>query len=352
MHSHNREPFVIGVDSGGTHTRVGCFSLDGSPLSTFTGRGGSPFHNRNAAENVAQAVRECLLLADLDAANAVGLAAGIAEIKSSPLDDSVNRWAAEFFKEIPASCPRSLVNDAVIAHRGALLGKAGVIVIAGTGSTALAITPDGREVENGWFEHYAGAARHLAFDAVQMVLIGAAREDDAGFVSDVLAYWGASDVDELRAIILGLRRTERTEIMPRYGRLAPTITAAAETSPLADRALRELARKTARSVQLLAPVVGDDPVQVALEGAVATHPSFRSRFADALAEEPSAVPVAIVPAALSPLHGAALLAYELAGIGWNDDLLAHLRRADLTDGSRGIDHRTAAVASISTSWSS
>lgn len=324
MQPHTRESFVIAVDSGGTHTRVGCFALDGSLLSTVTGRGGSPFHNKDAAGNVARAVHECLRLGDLQAADAVGLAAGIAEIKAGPLDDSVNRWAHEFFREIPPSCKRALVNDAVIAHRGALLGKPGVIVIAGTGSTALAITPDGREVGNGWFEQYAGAARHLAFDAVQLILVGAAGEDDAPFVSEVLTYWGARDVPELRAIILGLRGTERTETMPRYGRLAPTITAAADTSPLADRALRELARKTARSVHLLAPLAGDVPVPVALEGAVATHPSFRERLADALAAESGAVPVEIVRAALGPLQGAAMLAYEVAGISWSDNVVSRL----------------------------
>lgn len=325
MGSREEEPFVIAVDSGGTHTRVGCFGLDGTLLSTVSGRGGSPRHNKDAAANVTDAVNACLQSGSLDPAGAVGVAAGIAEIQAGrSLDDETNSWAAAYFSGLPPGCPRILVNDAVIAHHGALLGRPGVIVVAGTGSMILARTRDGSEVESGWFEHYAGAARHLVFDAMQLILLGADQAADGELVARVLAYWGASDVPELREIVLGLQGVERTEVTRRYGRLAPTITALADTSPLADRVLRELARKTARGVHVLAPMVCDAPVPVALAGAVATNSAFQTRLAEALADEPGAVATTIVAPALDPLGGAALLAYDAAAIPWTDAVLARL----------------------------
>lgn len=325
MGSREKEPFVIAVDSGGTHTRVGCFGLDGTLLSAISGRGGSPRHNKDAADNVADAVDACLQSGSLDPAGAVGLAAGIAEIQTGrSLDDETNAWAAAYFSALPRSCPRVLVNDAVTAHHGALLGRSGVIVVAGTGSMILARTRDGSHVESGWFEHYAGAARHLVFDAMQLILLGADQPADGELVAQALAYWGAADVPELREVILRLQGVERTEVMRRYGRLASTITALADSSPLADRVLRELARKTARGIHVLAPMIGDAPVPVALAGAVATHPEFQTRLADALADETGAVPTTIVPPALDPLRGAALLAYDAAAIPWTDAVLARL----------------------------
>ncbi len=326
MERHAGRPFIIAVDAGGTHTRVACFGLDGCLIATASGAGGSPFHNADAANAVADTVTACLRSGDLDATDAASLAAGMAEIRPGRGgDDETNAWAATYFSALPASCPRVIVNDAVAAHRGALLGRAGIIVVAGTGSMILAITDDGREVDSGRFEHYAGAARHLVNDAMQLILLGADRPADAELVAAVLAYWDAADVDALRTVVLGLERRDRREVMQRYGRLAPAITAAADTSPLADRVLRDLARKTARGVHVLSPLVSETQTPVALAGALATHPAFRNRLADALRDEPGAVQATIAAPSLDPLRGAALLACRAAGIPWSDELRERLR---------------------------
>ncbi|MFT4136202.1 hypothetical protein [Microbacterium sp.] len=96
------------------------------------------------------------------------------------------------------------------------------------------------------------------------------------------------------------------------------ITAAADTSPLADRTVRFLAEKTARGVRLLSALIGERPAPVALAGAVATDPAFRRRLAAALRADGDEAPATIVAPALDPLRGAALLAFEAAGIPWND----------------------------------
>ncbi|MEO7122261.1 MAG: BadF/BadG/BcrA/BcrD ATPase family protein [Lacisediminihabitans sp.] len=317
--------YVVAVDSGGTHTRVGCFDLDGSLLSSVSGRGGSPFHNRDAEENVKSAVRQCLVEGGLDPADAVAVGAGLAEIRvlRPNEDDAANAWAEGFFSTLPSRCPRVIVNDAVTAHRGALLGRPGVIVVGGTGSMILAVTGDGAVIESGRFEHYAGGARHLAFEAMQLIFTGVAEPDDADFVANVLEYWGAGTVSELRGIVLELAALEDIQIRRRYGLLAPLITAWANTSPLADRVLNVLVEKTVRGVLLLAPLLGDVEVSVATAGALATDSAFRSRLSRALAEQAERR-VAVAPTALDPLRGAALLACEAAGIVLDDEVIRRL----------------------------
>ncbi|MGA0567729.1 BadF/BadG/BcrA/BcrD ATPase family protein [Rathayibacter sp. KR2-224] len=324
-------PFIIAADAGGTHTRVACFGLDGALLGFARGKGGSPFHNADAAGNVAETTVRALNDAGLDAADAICLVSGLAGISrpGSNQGDGNNDWADEFFGVPSLDCERIILNDAVVAHRGALLGRPGVMVVAGTGSMIIAMNEDGAEVESGQFEHYAGAARHLAFEAVQQILVGADGPADRDFVDAVLDYWSAPDVPGLRRTLLGLGSTEPMEVRHRYGRLAPEVTAAADTSPLADRALRHLAEKTARGIQLLAPLVGQSPVSVATTGGLATTPAFTSRLNDALRESPL-IPTMLVPAELDALRGAALIAYQHAGSDIRDQkLIARLRQSQV-----------------------
>ena len=109
---------------------------------------------------------------DLEPADAVGMAAGMAAIHrvGSDRGSGVNDWAERYLSLPSLTCPRTIVNDAVTAHRGALLGRPGVIVVAGTGSMILAITEDGRQVESGQLQHYAGGARHLVLGTLQLIL--------------------------------------------------------------------------------------------------------------------------------------------------------------------------------------
>ncbi len=122
--------------------------------------------------------------------DAVALTAGVAGYQI----DAANGWIGTLFDGATLTCPRQVGNDAVIAHRGALAGAPGVIVVAGTGSMIAAIT------------------------------------------------------------------------------------AAVDSSPLADAAVTRVAEKTAVGVRLLAPLVSGSVVPVALAGALATSAEFAVRI--------------------------------------------------------------------------
>lgn len=325
MAGQKRDSFVIAVDAGGTHTRVRCFALDGTPLAAATGAGGSAQHNDDAAQSFGDTVAAALAAGGLDPGRAVALAAGLAGMR---LDDAgagerSAAWAEAFYAMPWLDCPRRFVNDAVVAHHAALQGKPGVIVIAGTGSMILAITADGGRVESGAYQHYAGGARHLAYDLVQQLIIGRAFADDAGLVAEVLRTWGLTDVAGLRPEVVRLSGIDRNEAKRRWGRLAPLVTARADTSPLADVVLRRLADATAAGALLVAGEIGTVGVPAALAGALATDPAFVVRFEQSLSVQGGAA-CTMVRSAPDPLLGAALMAYELAGVTVDADLSARV----------------------------
>lgn len=310
------DDYVIAIDAGGTHTRVGCFGPDGNLVGSASGDGGSPNHNVNGGQRVRDAVRRAIADGGLDPASAVCVGAGIAGFGFGAREDRDGS-----FLDLPElDCPKFVVNDAVIAHRGALLGRPGVIVVAGTGSMILGITDTGEQIESGYLEHYAGGARHLAFDALHRILLGQATDQDAGLVATVLDHWQVANTTELRRWMVEAAAADRNDVKRQYGALAPVITGAVDSSPLAAAAVSALASRTAEGVRLLAPLIGTDPVRVALTGSLATASGFAAPFAVAVQQESPAVQ--LVPAALDPLRGAALMAYDHLGRSIEDALVA------------------------------
>lgn len=301
--------FVVGIDSGGSHTRVVCAGLDGEVLGVGRGAGGSPTHNADAKHHVQSTLRATIGRAGLRAGDAVGLVAGMAGLDS----ESERHWAEAHVDIDGLDCPRELVNDAVVAHAGAFTGRPGVIVIAGTGSMILGINETAEQIRNDRYHHYAGGARHLAFDAMARILIDDDTEQDAELLRNVCEFWGVADKPGLREKARELESADHNEVKHRYGRMARLVTASAPGSPLAFAACRRLAEATAVGVRLLAAHFKSDVVPVALHGGLATAPAFHQATRTALttAVRPR---VEVVEPALSPLAGAALLALQQAGV--------------------------------------
>jgi glucosamine kinase len=301
--------YVIGVDSGGSHTRVACVGLDGHRLGVERGAGGSPTHNADSERHVRSTILAAIEQAGLRPGDAVGLVAGMAGFNH----ESERHWAEAHTEVDGLDCPREFVNDAVVAHAGAFLGGPGIIVIAGTGSMILGITETGEQVRNDRYHHYAGGARHLAFDAMARLLTGDDTDQDADLLSAVLRFWNVPDKPGLREQARELESADRNEVKHRYGQLARLITSSADQSPLASAACRRLAEATAVGVRLLAAHFKSDVVPVSLHGGLATAPAFDSatRLALTAATRPR---VEVVEPALSPLAGAALLALQQAGV--------------------------------------
>ncbi|GAB3427847.1 BadF/BadG/BcrA/BcrD ATPase family protein [Flindersiella endophytica] len=311
--------YVIGIDSGGSHTRVVCAGLDGEVLAVARGAGGSPTHNADSVHHVRSAIQAAIDQAGVQPGDAVGLVAGMAG-----LDHDHQLPRAEAHVEVAGlGCPRELVNDTVVAHAGAFLGGPGVIAIAGTGSMILGINEAGELIRNDRYHHYAGGARHLAFDAMAHILVGDDTEQDAELLRSVLEFWDVPDKAGLREIARELESADRNEAKHRYGRLARLFTASADSSPLAAAACRKLAEATAVGVRLLAAHFKSDVVPASLHGGLATAPAFAQATRTAL-QSANRPRVEVVEPALSPLAGAALLALQQAGVATDSAVTGRL----------------------------
>jgi glucosamine kinase len=145
---------VVGLDGGGTFTRALAADLSGRPLAYLETGGSNPQHNPHAEAEARRAIVGVVLEAGRELADVCCLGAGFAG-----LDDPADHEWAERFTTLPGlDCPRLVVNDAVVAHAGALLSQPGIIAISGTGSIIFGVTESGRHVRNYDFGHYAPTA--------------------------------------------------------------------------------------------------------------------------------------------------------------------------------------------------
>lgn len=198
-----------------------------------------------------------------------------------------------------------LVHDTPIAHAGALGGKPGVVVIAGTGSVVYGRNDDGwSRTLGGWGFLFGdeGSAFAIARDALAVLMRGH-DENDSSLGAETHAACQFFGVPSLRALVHAFYKGEITR-----GRLAAF-------APEAMRypALRSTANRGAERLAALTRVAigaGAAP-RVAFVGGVFADAAFREHVkAGILRTYPAAE---IVEARYEPAYGALLLAYRELG---------------------------------------
>ncbi|HEU5088712.1 MAG TPA: hypothetical protein VFT99_14755, partial [Roseiflexaceae bacterium] len=260
--------------------------------------------------------------ADRSPGDVVALVAGLAGLNSPENQEWAERCTA-----VPGlTCPRLHLNDAEVAHAGAFRSRPGVIAVSGTGSTIFALTDNGRRITNDAFHHYAGAARHLAFDTMHRLLAGDAVKNDQAFVADVLAHWQMPDLAALRVHVADMGQRDYNAEKRMYGAMARLITNAAQSgAPLARAACDQLAWALAIGVRLLGEMYSGPGVDVALIGGVARSRYIIGRVTLLLAKK-SEKHYRVIDPALKPEEGATLLALEQAGVAITDEIVRQLAR--------------------------
>jgi len=257
---------VIGIDGGGTHTRVMVADFKGNVLS-YIEKGSSSLHkDLQASHNVRRSIEEALSQAGSNVKQVRALTAGIAGYDN----ESDLEWVHSLTEVEGLDCLKAHVNDAVIAHSGALLTEPGIVVISGTGSIIHAVTEDGRQIRNYDLHHYAAsAARFLAYDATFELLAGNIDDSDEELASDILEFWNLSSVKELSQIALRGFVADKRERNRRFGELAPTITkAAVQNSQLAQIVCDRAVHQIMVGVEILASYFSNREIKVSLIGSV------------------------------------------------------------------------------------
>jgi glucosamine kinase len=315
------EQVVIGVDGGGTYTRVLCADLEGNVLARTQAGGANPSKNADAEANIQQAIAQALGQAQRAPTQVVALVAGIAGL-DEPADCE---WAARFTTLPGCAVKPSCVNDAVVAWAGALALEPGIIIIAGTGCIIFGITETGREVRNYSFNHYAAAtARHLTFATVFRILAGETTAADQPLIAQLLAYFGAATVRDLAEQAAQNAVITHPEQVRLYSGCAPAITAAAaQGTPLARAVCDAAVAALAQGVRIVGSLFEGAVVPYALIGGVAQASYLQQQVIQTLSAPTNKTYRAVTPA-FSPETGAVLLGLQQNKIALTEALLQRL----------------------------
>jgi glucosamine kinase len=243
--------YLIGVDGGGTGTRVRLARADGAELAQATsGPSGLSLGIDKAWACVNYAVEKAFAAIGIEqipfASTAIGL--GLAGVHNKV-------WAAQFEAANPGYAALALDNDGVTTLIGAHAGQPGVIVAIGTGSVGEALLPDGSQREvSGWGfpagdEASGGWMGLRAMNHIQQVIDG--RKPGSAFADALIDACGGSR----DAIQSWLGQATQTA----YASLARYVVAHGETEPVARAILEDAGLEVATMAAALDPS-GELPV--------------------------------------------------------------------------------------------
>lgn len=184
--------YLIGVDGGGTGTRVVLAGVDGAVLGRGSAGPSGLMHGADPAWlAILAAINQAFQSAGLPAPtlSEIAIGCGLAGVNNK-------QWALDFTEKNPGFAAVVLETDAGTTLLGAHQGKAGVIIALGTGSVGEVMLADGsrREV-GGWgfpsSDEASGAWLGLrAINHVQHVIDGRSPADD--FSAALIAFCGGS----------------------------------------------------------------------------------------------------------------------------------------------------------------
>ncbi len=191
--------YLIGIDGGGTHSRLLAVDLSGSKIGFSCGK------STNVESNPISVVKQnfVMLLKDFcdtygHALNdCVGLCFGTAGVDT----ESTRRMIENMLDGLKLSCPVKVVNDAVIALYANTRGKPGIMLISGTGSIGYGINAQKRTWRVGGFGYIVGDEASAYWVARLGITAALRAYDHSGpetcMVNDFCKYLHLSEFDEI-----------------------------------------------------------------------------------------------------------------------------------------------------------
>ena len=301
---------LLAIDGGGTRTRCVVVDRDGGIRGQAEA---GPSNHLHVAIDVATAALRTSTAAALSAAGAAGtdvalVSAGLAGVD---FDGTGAAEGAGMLRSIGFDRV-AVYGDMVIAHRGALAGEAGVVALAGTGSSVLGIGSDGTMIKaGGWGPLYGDGGS--AYQLGRLGLAAAAEAYDASGPMTALlerlpaALGVAAFPDTVK------RLYSDSSVQLSVAALARFVDACAEEGDeVAAGICRQAGIDLARSVMAVVDRVSLREKLVSYQGGVLKRSRrVRAAFVDALTADGAGIEVR--PPRLDPIFGAVLLGAEAAG---------------------------------------
>lgn len=233
----NMIEFLIGVDGGGSGTRVRLMRANGAALGEGESGPSGLLHGiKNAWSSVEDAAAKAFKASGLDypARERIAIGLGLAGVHN-------RQWAANFVAANPGYAAVALETDAYTTVLGAHQGQPGAIIALGTGSVGEILLADGSRKEvGGWGfpagDEAGGAWIGLrAINHIQQVIDG--RVEGGAFAATVINACGG----ERNAIQVWLANATQTH----YAHLARIVLQHADSDEVARGILREAGRQVA-----------------------------------------------------------------------------------------------------------
>ncbi|QRG68915.1 N-acetylglucosamine kinase [Brevibacillus choshinensis] len=247
MQSNKEQRFVLALDGGGTKTKAAICNSEGQIAAMAEGEATNPLSRPwEAVENTIRAlVREVIELAGTDEAAVSVLYLGLAGADRPQIKDRLREaFAAEWGDRLV------LDNDAVSALYAGTFGEPGIVLIAGTGSIAYAVTAEGERQRTGGWGYLVGdegSGFDIGRRGAQAVLQASDGRGKTTLLTGLyLEHFGVNRPDELIARIYGGANPRKE--------LADTSTLVEKAASLGDEVATELISLAADDLVELASV--------------------------------------------------------------------------------------------------
>jgi N-acetylglucosamine kinase-like BadF-type ATPase len=302
--------FVLGVDGGGTNTRVAI--MDDSGRLCGWGRSGpsniDDVGRDLARANIAKAIQMAWQQAGLEPQPFSAAFFGMAGVVS-PTDRQIIRDIAASLEGVPAD-KTGVDHDCRIALAGGLLGQPGIVLISGTGSSCYGRTAAGDDWRSGGWGHLIsdeGSGYWFGIHAMRCAARAADRRDPPTLLLDaVLKRLNLTDINDIvhRLYVVGMSRMEIAEL----AHLVFDASAQGDTTAkgLIEMGVSALAECVSAVAQQLG--MGSQPAVALTGGLHKASTTFTHLLTQAILDRLPGASVA--GAAVSPALGACLLALE------------------------------------------
>jgi len=263
--------YVLGFDGGQTGTTCLLAGSDGAILGRGVGGGlvhlARPDGQQRMRSALCEAVASAWQMAGLPPQRCAAVYLGLTGVENGTPEAAM---AEQIAGELIEADIITAANDATSALAGALLGKPGVVVIAGTGAIALGGDETGRQVFSGgwgWLLGDEGSASYLGRRGVLAALRAwDGRDPPTQLLPLLREHFHLDDFYGLKRIIYG-----STLEAPLFADLAPLVVKAAQEE---DAVAQQIVTEAAYELALVASAVinrlsfGGDSVPVAPLGGV------------------------------------------------------------------------------------